>query len=64
VSQLSQSAIGGAGKRAEVDGGYFGLFVDPVAKINDLLVGAGLQGAGVALDQLDKPGPVGKTVLA
>jgi transposase-like protein len=29
ASEVSQSAIGGAGKRAEVDGGYFGGYVKP-----------------------------------
>src|SRR6266446_271861 len=29
ASEVSQSAIGGAGKRAEIDGGYFGGYVKP-----------------------------------
>ena len=48
--------LGGAG---EADFG-----VVPVAQIDDLLVGAELQGAGVALDQVDEPGGVGETVVA
>ena len=29
ASEVAQSAIGGAGKRAEIDGGYFGGYVRP-----------------------------------
>jgi hypothetical protein len=29
ASEISQSAIGGVGKRAEIDGGYFGGYVKP-----------------------------------
>src|SRR5690242_13771416 len=41
-----------------------GLLVVPVAQIDELLVGAQAQGAGVFLDQLDEPRRVGKAVAA
>jgi hypothetical protein len=46
------------------DVGQAGFGVVPVALIKDLLVGAELQGAGIALDQLDEAGRVGETVVA
>jgi hypothetical protein len=36
----------------------------PIAQIDDFVVEAELQGAGVALDQFDKAGGVGETVVA
>ena len=46
------------------DAGEAGFGVVPVALIEDLVVGSELQGAGVALDQLDETGGVGETVVA
>src|SRR6516164_7551111 len=40
------------------DAGEPGLLVLPVAQVDDLLVGAQLQGAGMVLDQLDEAGRV------
>src|ERR1700746_1072582 len=35
-----------------------------IAQIDDLLVGADFQGAGVGLDQVDETGRVGETIVA
>jgi hypothetical protein len=59
--------VGGAGDldqrlQEPADAGEARLLVLPVAQIGGLLVGAELQGAGIALSQLDEPRQVGKAV--
>ena len=69
VSSPPPFGRGGAGDFGEGLGesggaGQTGLGVVPIAQIDDLLVGAQLQCAGVTLDQIDEAGGVGETVLA
>src|SRR5213078_2499410 len=65
ASEVSQSEIGGQGKRAEVDGGYFGGYVKPANRREDRKdrrLRANRSGKRKVVVVIRERGPEGKTL--